>query len=70
MARAGTPVWGRLMPASDSLAAGVLPIGLAHGLRLHEPVAAGQPVTWDAVEIDESRPEVVLRREMEAMGVD
>ena len=64
----GYTVWGRLMPAKDSLAAGVLPIGLAHDVRLRRPVETGQPVTWDAVEIDESRPEIRLRREMEAMG--
>ena len=43
----GYTVWGRLMPAADSLAAGVLPIGLAHGVRLTRPVAVGEPVTWE-----------------------
>src|SRR5690606_25885331 len=37
----GATVWGRLMPATDSLAAGALPIGLAHGVRLERPVRKG-----------------------------
>ena len=64
----GYTVWGRLMPAAASLAAGALPIGLAHGIRLTRPVAAGEVVAWDAVEIDETRVDVRLRREMEAMA--
>ena len=64
----GHTVWGRLMPAADSLAAGLLPIGLAHGVRLGRAIPAGRPVPWDAVEIDETRLEVRLRREMETMA--
>src|SRR5262249_55326804 len=30
----GYTVWGRLMPARDSLASDALPIGLAHGVKL------------------------------------
>src|SRR5688572_1659794 len=37
----GYTVWGRLMPAQQSLAAGALPIGLAHHLRLSRDVAHG-----------------------------
>ena len=44
------------------------PIGLAHGVTLRRPVEAGGLVTWDAVAVDESRVDVRLRREMEAMG--
>ena len=62
----GYTVWGRLMPAADSLARGVLPIGLAHGVTLTHPVDTGQPVTWADVAIDEDDATVRVRREMEA----
>ena len=46
----GYTVWGRLMPARASLAAGALPIGLAHGVRLLRDVAQGEVVRWSDVE--------------------
>lgn len=61
----GYTVVGRLMPASDSLAQGCLPLGLAHGWKLLKPVAAGQPLRWSDVAVDESVTAVRLRREME-----
>jgi predicted homoserine dehydrogenase-like protein len=61
----GYCVWGRLAPASASLAAGALPIGLAHGVRLRRAVPAGETVRWDDVELDEGRPAVQARRAME-----
>jgi predicted homoserine dehydrogenase-like protein len=61
----GFCVWGRLAPASVSLATGALPIGLAHGVRLRRAVAAGETVRWDDVELDEARPAVRARRAME-----
>jgi predicted homoserine dehydrogenase-like protein len=63
----GYTVYGKLMPAADSLAAGGLPIGLAHGVTLKNPVAVNQPVGWADVEIDETVQAVAIRREMEAM---
>ena len=62
----GYTVVGRLMPAADSLARGCLPLGLAHGCKLLQPVAAGQPVTWSDVAIEAGTVAVRLRREMEA----
>ena len=61
----GFCVWGRLAPAPASLAAGALPIGLAHGVRLTRAVPAGQTVRWDDVELDEARPAIQARRAME-----
>jgi predicted homoserine dehydrogenase-like protein len=61
----GFTVWGRLMPAADSLAAGALPIGLAHGVTLTRDIPQGGIVTWDSVRIDETAPAVRARREME-----
>ena len=62
----GYTVAGRLMPAADSLAQGCLPLGLAQGVKLLAPVAAGQPVRWSHVAHDASLVAVKLRREMEA----
>ena len=66
----GYTVYGRLMPASASLAAGGLPIGLAHKVKLVRDVAAGRPVAWDDVAIDGSSEAARIRREMEAGGAD
>ncbi len=63
----GYTVVGRLMPASDSLSQGALPLGLAHQVTLQNPVAAGQVVRWTDVRLDESVPAVKSRREMEAL---
>jgi predicted homoserine dehydrogenase-like protein len=61
----GFTVYGRLMPAADSLAAGALPLGLAHGVRLTRAVKAGSPVRWTDVDCDATQPAVAFRREME-----
>ena len=61
----GFTVYGKLLPASESLRLGGLPLGLAHKVKLKHAVAAGQPVRWQDVEIDDS-PAVRFRREMEA----
>ncbi len=61
----GYSVYGKLVPAADSLARGALPLGLAHGVRLRYPVARNAPVRWIDVEIAENDA-VRFRREMEA----
>ena len=66
----GYTVYGKLMPASDSLKAGGLPIGLAHKVKLVKDVAAGRPVAWSDVAIDETAEAVKIRREMEREGAD
>ena len=63
----GYTVYGKLMPADDSLACGGLPIGLAHRVALKTAVAKDQPVTWTHVDIDATSQAVRIRREMEAM---
>lgn len=60
----GYTVWGRLMPAQDSLAQAALPIGLAHGVSLKRDVAAGSVLTWSDIEVADSEA-VRLRRDME-----
>lgn len=62
----GFTVWGKLMPASDSLRIGALPIGLAHHVKLRRAVKTGASVTWNDVVVDEASEAVLIRREMEA----
>ena len=62
----GFTVWGRLMPAADSLRLGGLPIGLASNVRLRNSIKTGAPVRWVDVAIDETSEAVRVRREMEA----
>jgi predicted homoserine dehydrogenase-like protein len=62
----GYTVCGKLLPAERSLAIGGLPLGLAHGVRVVRPVAAGRMLTWDDVACDPALPALKLRREMEA----
>jgi predicted homoserine dehydrogenase-like protein len=66
----GYTVYGRLMPAADSLALGGLPLGLAHKVKLVNAVAAGDPVRWSDVAIDAASEAVRFRREMETMFTD
>jgi predicted homoserine dehydrogenase-like protein len=61
----GFCVYGRLMPAKQSMAMGCLPLGLAHHVKLIRPVAAGQVVLWKDVQIDKTLGAVKFRREME-----
>jgi predicted homoserine dehydrogenase-like protein len=62
----GYTVWGKLLPAATSKKMGGLPLGLAHNVKLIRPVKKGQSLTWDDVQMDNSRAYAV-RREMEAL---
>jgi predicted homoserine dehydrogenase-like protein len=62
----GACVWGKLLPASASLALGGLPIGLAGRVPLRRDVRRGQSVTWDDVHIDPTNAAYRYRRDMEA----
>jgi predicted homoserine dehydrogenase-like protein len=61
----GHTVWGKLMPARDSLTCRGLPLGLGHGVKLVRAVAKGGIVTWNDVAATDSDAARV-RREMEA----
>ncbi len=61
----GFTVYGKLMPAKESLALGGLPLGLAHGVKLVRPVKAGAAVGWNDVAFDADAHAVKFRREME-----
>jgi predicted homoserine dehydrogenase-like protein len=62
----GYTVYGRLMPASDSLRIGGLPIGLAHRVPLTRGVAKGHAITWSDVAAPDSEA-FRVRREMERL---
>ena len=64
----GYTVWGKLLPAAASLAAGGLPIGLAHRVTLRRPVRHGRIVTWDDV-VAPTGPAVEARRAMERLNL-
>ena len=66
----GFTVYGKLIPASRSLAEGALPIGLAHGVKLKKNVAAGAIVRASDVALDEMSLAVRIRKEMEASAAD
>ena len=53
--------------ARAALTTGALPLGLAQGWRLTQPVAAGEVVRWTDVAVDEANSVVRVRREMEQM---
>jgi predicted homoserine dehydrogenase-like protein len=61
----GFTVVGRLMPAAESLRLGALPLGLAHQVKLTNPVNQGAPVRWSDVVFDAAADAFRLRREME-----
>ena len=61
----GYTVYGKLMPARDSVAEGYLPLGLAHKVKLKNAVRQSQPIRWHDVDFDPRAPAVQFRREME-----
>ena len=63
----GFTVYGKVIPAADSLRLGGLPIGLAHHMVLKRDMAAGQVVSWNDVDFDASKQVVKVRLEMEDM---
>ncbi len=58
----GYSVHGLIHRVSSAREAGMLPLGLAPGSVLRKPVARGQTLTYDDVELDESLTIVHLRR--------
>ncbi|MEY3669583.1 MAG: hypothetical protein RL258_978 [Pseudomonadota bacterium] len=63
----GYTVWGKLLPAQTSREINGLPLGLAHGIKLVRPVAQGQPLRWNDVEVVDSHA-YRLRQEMVSMA--
>ena len=61
----GATVWGKLIPARDSLSNETLPIGLAHGIKLNKDIKEDQILTWKDVDYSLDDPTVAYRRSME-----
>ena len=61
----GYTVWGKLMPAADSVTLGGLPIGLAQGVTLVRDIAPGEPIRWLDVRFDADDDIIRSRRRME-----
>ncbi|MBI5161874.1 MAG: oxidoreductase [Micrococcales bacterium] len=66
----GRDVYGDAVPAEEAAAGRELPIGLAAAATLVRPVGKGTPVTYDDVELDETRTIVILRRLQDALVRD
>ena len=62
----GFCVWGKQTPAELSLARELLPLGLAHNVKLKHDIAEGHPLKWSDVAYDPNELAVKVRREMEA----
>jgi len=62
----GFCVWGRQTPAEVSLEHELLPLGLAHNVRLRRDIGEGEAVKWADVAYDPDDDAVKIRREMEA----
>lgn len=61
----GYCVFGKLIPAKQSIEMGYLPIGLAHNVKLRNRIEKGQAVHWTDIEYDETDFIVDFRRKME-----
>ncbi|MBI1202905.1 MAG: flagellar biosynthesis protein FlgA [Rhodopseudomonas sp.] len=62
----GFCVWGKQTPADVSLDHGLLPLGLAHNVKLKNDIAEGAALKWSDVVYDADDTAVKVRREMEA----
>jgi predicted homoserine dehydrogenase-like protein len=62
----GFCVWGKQTPADVSLRDGLLPLGLAHNVKLKRDIPEGGPIAWSDVAYDPNDNAVKARREMEA----
>lgn len=62
----GYCVWGKQTPAEISLKEGLLPLGLAHDVKLKRHIAEGERLRWSDVDCDPQDLAVRIRREMEA----
>ena len=62
----GFCVWGKQTPAEVSLDGDLLPLGLAHNVKLKNDIAEGGALRWSDVVFDPNDTAVKVRREMEA----
>jgi predicted homoserine dehydrogenase-like protein len=62
----GFCVWGKQTPAEFSLQNELLPLGLAHSVKLKNNIQEGSALKWSDVVYDPNDSAVKVRREMEA----
>jgi len=62
----GFCVWGKQTPAHVSLRDGLLPLGLAHNVKLKRDIPEGGALKWSDVAYDPNDSAVKVRRDMEA----
>ena len=62
----GFCVWGKQTPADVSLQQELLPLGLAHNVKLKRDIPEGGALKWTDVAYDPNDSAVKVRREMEA----
>lgn len=60
----GYTVWGKLLPASDSVAANALPIGLASDVKVTRTVKQGAVITMQDIKADSSSQAWQVRNKM------
>ncbi|MDI6726424.1 MAG: Gfo/Idh/MocA family oxidoreductase [Smithellaceae bacterium] len=61
----GHLVYGTLMPARKSLVGGLLPIGVAHQVKMVKPVGAGSMIRWEDVSLPADDEAIRFRQTME-----
>lgn len=66
----GETVRGLIDDASDFAGEGLVPLGVLAGARVRRDVAAGRPLTYDDVELDESSVIVAMRRLQDKMDTE
>jgi len=66
----GFTVFGKLVRAEESRDKQLLPLGLTGQARVIKPVAKGDPLSYDCVELDSSSMAYKLRKEMETQDTD
>ena len=65
----GYTFYGQIERAAAARDVNALPVGLAPGAVIKNPLAEGQVITWHDVQLDESRTVVRLRREQDPVDV-
>jgi predicted homoserine dehydrogenase-like protein len=63
----GYTYYGSMDRADQARAAKALPLGLAPGAKIREPVRSEEIITWEAVELDEASTVVQLRRQQDVL---
>ena len=66
----GYCVWAKAIPAKVSSKIGALPIGLAHNVKLKNPVKKDEIVNMDDVELLDAEDIISYRKKMETLLIE